>query len=144
MTPQEIRDAIAASAELQALAAAEGGAATQAIADALSVGLEDETREVEAWRAKRYFVKRLKWRAIVAASENHAVPMIKAACQVAVDLAEDARMVADFADPSAVPMWAALIAENLCTEAERDEIVGWCQIKRVVTHTEVGAALHGA
>ena len=143
MTPQEIRDAIAASPELQAHAAA---GCTQAIADPLSTGYETgQSVEVEAWRLQRYLVKRGRWRGLVAAAENAAHPATLAA-QAAVDLATGPEgMLIDLADgsPETAGMLAGLVATGLLTSAQRDEMVSWCQVPRVVTHTEVGEALKG-
>ena len=133
--------------EMPKISAEEAMVKDQAVADAINAsGFGARTIEVEAWRAKRFFVKRLKWRAIEAAAISHPVPQIKAACQVAVDLANDARMMADFADPSAAPMWDALVAaapQQLCTEAERDEIVGWCRAAPAWTAAQCGLAIRG-
>lgn len=142
MTPQQIRDAIAASPALQAHAAAGN---TQAIADALSTGWETQTVEVEAWRAMRYFIKRGKWRGLLEAADNPLHPA-KAAAIAAVDLASAANMLIDFADPAPETqgMWALLVGHSLCSVADRDEIQSWCKVKRIVTHTQVGEALKGA
>ena len=135
MTPDQIRVAISASQALLALMPD-----TQAIASALSVG---RTRmvEVEAWRAQRYFVKRLKWRAIVAASTNASHPAMLAA-QVAVDLAENPAMTVDFTDAAAAGMWSALTQTNLCTTADRDEIQSWCIAPNPVDEFAVRCAIY--
>ena len=62
-------------------------------------------QDVEAWKAKRYLIKRGKWRAIVDASSNPLHPA-REACMVAVDLAETDSMWANFADPTRRPCGA--------------------------------------
>lgn len=156
MTPQQLRamqahilasPALAAQAITPEMPKVDGPTARaqdQAIADALNAeGYGATTVEVPAWRAKRYFVKRAMWRAIAAAADNHASAQVKAAAQVAVDLAEDGAMLADFADPAAVPMWAALVTAELVSPADRDEIVSWCRSPSAVTAAHVSIALRG-
>lgn len=115
----------------------------KAIADILNAaGFASGTQDVEAWEAKRYLIKRGKWRAIVDAASN---PMHAAreACMVAVDLAETDSMCANFADPDTAPMWGALVATSLITSAERDEIQSWCRTPSNITPAEVSRALRG-
>ena len=121
----------------------EAYAKDQTIADILNgAGVGTGTQEVEAWKAKRYLIKRLKWRAIVEAADNLAHPA-RPAEQVAVDLAESPNMMANFLDPEAAAMWAALVAENLVTTAERDEIQSWCRTPSTITAAQVSNALRG-
>lgn len=139
MTPQQIRDAIAASPELQAME-------PQGIADALSVGYEvGQSQEVEAWRLHRYLVKRSKWRGIVAASNDPQHPATLAA-QAAVDLATGPEgMRIDMADgsPETAGMLNGLVATGLITAAQRDEMVAWCKVPRSVTWQQVHDAMQG-
>lgn len=129
--------------DMPKITAEEARAKDQAIADILNAdGFGATTREVEAWRAKRYFVKRLKWRAIVAASNSDSHPA-RAAAQVGVDLAEDARMMADFADPAAAQMWSAFVFTGLCTQEEADEIISWSVVPSAVVADEVSRAVRG-
>lgn len=139
LTPQEIRDAINASPELKALAYKRNDVA---IAAALSVGWSAATQEVEAWKAQRYFIKRGKWRAIVAAAENVSHPAQQAAI-AAVDLTVAAGMRVDFADASAstAGMWYGMVATGLCDAKDRDEIKSWCRIPLVVTLNDVRVAI---
>ena len=117
----------------------------QAIADILNAaGYADRTQEVEAWKAKRYLIKRMRWRPIVATIDNEAAPpQLRAVCGVAVDLADDARMLTDFADPAAAPMWAALVQAGLVTQAEADEIISWSRAASDITAADVSRALRG-
>lgn len=137
MTPTEIREAVAADPALSALAQS---GSFDALAAALSAQAEPEHVEVPAVRAAKYFIKRSKWRAFVAAADAGNV-----AAQAAVDVATLPGMTVDFADtdPATLGMWAALIKAGLCTEAERDVIRGWCLVPVVLTHLQVAEALKG-
>ncbi len=141
MTPQEIRDAIAASPELQAMQSSDN---LQGIADALSVGVETaQSQEVEAWRLQRYLVKRSKWRGIVSAANDPQHPATLAA-QAAVDLATGPEgMLIDLADgsPETAGMLQGLVLTGLLSAAQRDEMVSWCQVPRVVTWQQVQTAI---
>lgn len=143
MTPQQIRDAIAQSPELQALQAS-GNA--QGIADALSAGHEPgSSQEVEAWRLQRYLVKRSRWRGIVAAANDPQHPAMLAA-QAAVDLATGPEgMRIDLADGSleTAGMLQGLVLTGLLSTAQRDEMVDWCRVPRIVTWQQVSAAITG-
>lgn len=115
----------------------------KAIADILNAaGFGAGMQDVEAWKAKRYLIKRGKWRAIVDAASNPLHPA-REACMVAVDLAETDSMWANFADPDTAPMWGALVATSLLTTAERDEIQSWCRTPSTITAEQVSRALRG-
>lgn len=143
MSPQEIRDAIAASPDLQELQAAGN---LQGVANALSMGYEPGlSQEVEAWLLQRYLIKRMQWRGIVTASENAQHPATVAA-QAAVDLANGAAgMRINLADgsPETAAMLAGLVASGLLTSAQRDEMVSWCKVPRLVTWEQVKTAIDG-
>jgi len=129
--------------DMPKISGVEAYAKDQTIADILNgAGVGTGTQEVEAWKAKRYLIKRLKWRAIVDAADNPLHPA-REACMVAVDLAETDSMWADFADPDTAPMWGALVATSLLTAAERDEIQSWCRTPSTITAEQVSRALRG-
>ena len=141
MTPAEIRAAIAASTTLQAFAAAGN---TQAIATALSAG-RTQSIEIDAWKLKRFFIRRLKWRGIVTASSDLASTAKDAAAQL-LDLTATPGMQFDFdaVDTATQAMLSALVTANLCTTAELAALRLISRVADPVTHTEVGEALKGS
>lgn len=152
MTPQALQSIILAREDCATLRITpdmpkvDGQTAYQqdkAIADILNAaGIGAGTQEVEAWRAKRYLIKRLKWRAIVDAAGNQGHEA-RPAAQVAVDLAESPNMMANFLDADVASMWAALVGTGLVSAAERDEIQSWCRTPSNITADQVSRALRG-
>ena len=100
------------------------------------------SRPVPAWQAKKWLIKRGKWRAIVLAANNDQHPAVDAA-YAAVALAEDARMDADFLDPAADPMLDALVASGLIDAQDRAGLEAMCRTASAVTASEVSRALRG-
>lgn len=153
MTPAQLatlKAAILADPDLAELAVtsdmgkvADGLQRDQAIADALNAaGYGSTSRPVSCHLAKKLLIKRSRWRAIVAASADAEHPAVEAA-YAAVALAEDPRMDADFCDPAATPMLAALVATGLITADDRAALVAMCLQPGSVTAADVSRALRG-
>ncbi len=155
MTPTYLRAlqaAILASPEASKLAvtndrgkvpSAEARAADQAIADAMRAqGFGAASKAVPAWHAKRQLIMRGKWRAIVQAAQDAEHPAVEAA-YAAVALADDARMDADFCDPTAVPLIGALVATGLLSEEDAQMLRDMSATDSTVTAADVSRALRG-
>lgn len=118
-------------------------AGDQAIADILNAsGAFDTSMPVPAWMAKRALIKRGRWRGIVLASQNASHPAVEAA-YAAVALAEDARMDADFLDPLAAPLMAALVATGLMTADDRALLESMSRRPSAITAQDVSRAVRG-
>src|SRR5690606_33687982 len=130
LTPQQLpalKAAILASPEASKLAvtndsgkvpSAEARAADQAIADAMRAqGFGAASKAVPAWarQAHAHQARQVAGIALAAADPQH--PAVEAA-YAAVALADDARMDADFQDPSARPLLEALIATGLISSQD--------------------------
>lgn len=123
--------------------AAEARAADQAIADIMRAeGFGAGSRAVPAWQAKRQLIMRGKWRAIVQAAGNPEHPAVDAA-YAAVALADDARMDADFCDPTATPLIGALVATGLLSDDDAQMLRDMSSTPSNVTAADVSRALRG-
>lgn len=148
MTPDEIRAAIAASTELQAL-----GTNTQAIADALSVGRKRVAPRIISARgiAAEYPGGPVAAEVVLMKLEGAA-----AAAQASADLqqqvlgsliARQLRFLAadglDFGSPALRGMLDQFVAMNILSQAEVDGLKALALVDDPVTHTQVGHALRG-
>ena len=144
MTPAEILAAIAASPELQALAAAGD---TQGIADALSVG---RTKTVSHFASERGILARfplgpLAGDALLAKLElfaQSAHPMARIVGRALKFLARPEGL--DIGAATTQGLLDALAAGGAITAEERAGLAQMATVPDPVTHTEVGAALQGA
>lgn len=131
------------TADAPKVPAAQAAAQDQAIADLMNeAGFGVSSQAVPAWWAKKYLIKRGRWRGIVAASQDDNHPAVDAA-YAAVALAEDARMDADFLDPAAGPLQAALIATGLMDADDRGVLEAMSRTDCLVTAADVSLALRG-
>lgn len=129
--------------DMPKISGAEAAAKDQAIADLLNAsGLYATSSAVPAWQAKKLLIKRGRWRGIVLASENPAHPAVETA-YAAVALAEDARMDADFLDPSAAPLMSALVATSLISADDRVSLENLSRRPSAFSGAEVGRAMRG-
>lgn len=148
MTPQEIRDAIAASPELQAL-----GQNTQAIADALSVGRKRvQPRIVSARGIAAEFpggpvaaeVVLMKLEGAAAAASASADQSQKVLGSL---INRQLRFLAadglDFGSAALRGMLDQFVAMSILTQAEVDGLKSLADVTDPVTHTQVGEALKG-
>ncbi len=153
MTPAYLRalqSAIQASDECAALAVTPDMGKVQgayerdrAIADILNAsGWGATSAAVESWKAKKLLIKRGKWLGIVRAADNDAHPA-QAAAFAAVELANDARMTADFQDADAAPLMAGLKAAGLLSDSDVDALRAMCIVPSNVTADHVSRALRG-
>lgn len=155
MTPRDLQTAILAGPlagdcaqfahtdAMPKISGADAAAKDQAIADLLNAsGLYATSAAVPAWQAKKLLIKRGRWRGIVLASENPAHPAVEAA-YAAVALAEDARMDADFLDPSAAPLMNGLVATGLMSADDRTVLENLSRRPSAFSGAEVGRALRG-
>ncbi len=121
----------------------EARAKDQAIADIMrEQGFGAGSRAVPAWQAKRQLIMRGKWRAIVQAAQDAEHPAVEAA-YAAVALADDARMDADFCDPTAVPLIGALVATGLLSEEDAQMLRDMSVTPSAVAAADVSRALRG-
>lgn len=115
----------------------------QAIADLMRAqGFAAGSRAVPAWQAKRQLIMRGKWRGIVLASKDDAHPAVNAA-YAAVALADDARMDADFCDPTAAPLIGALVATGLLSDDDAQMLREMSATPSTVTAADVSRAMRG-
>lgn len=148
MTPQEIRDAIAASPELQAL-----GRDTQAIADALSVGRKRvQSRIVSARGIAAEFpggpvaaeVVLMKLEGAAAAASASADQSQKVLGSL---ISRQLRFLAadglDFGSAALRGMLDQFVSMSILTQAEVDGLNSLADVDDPITHTQVGAALRG-
>lgn len=155
MTPEYLRAlqaAILASPECTPLAitpdmgkvpADEARQRDQAVADIMrEQGFGAGSRAVPAWQAKRQLIMRGKWRGIVLAAKDDNHPAVDAA-YAAVALADDARMDADFCDPTAVPLIGALVATGLLSDDDAQMLRDMSATPSAVTAADVSRALRG-
>ena len=144
MTHAEILAAIAASPELQALAAAGD---TQGIADALSVG---RTKTVSHFASERGILERfplgpLAGDALLAKLElfaQSAHPMARIVGRALKFLAQPEGL--DIGAATTQGLLDALAAGGVITAEERAGLAQMATVHDPVSHTEVGAALQGA
>lgn len=157
MTPQQIRDAIEADPELQALAAAGN---TQAIADALSTGrtvADPVTKFTSLGIAERFptlsglpgplaaemVLQKLEGFALAAgASADFATKLLGDATARQMGHLKTGGMA--IGSPAIAQMLAVIVASGAMTQAEADALTSVAHMPDPVTHTEVGAALMGA
>lgn len=144
MTPQEIRDAIEADPELQALAAAGN---TQAIADALSAG---RTKVVSHFASERGILERFPLGPIAgdalltkldafAATAHPMASIVKRAMKF---LGQPEGL--DLGSPATQGLLDQLALGGVMTAEERSGLRAMATVADPVTHTDVGAALMGA
>ena len=141
MTPAEIRAAIAADPALQALATQ---GATQAIADALSVG---RTKPVSHFASERGVLERfpagpLAGDALLAKLEAFAAtahPMARIVGRALKFLAQPEGL--DIGSPATQGLLDQLAAGGVISADERAGLAQMAAVPDPVTHTEVGAAL---
>lgn len=144
MTPVEILAAIAASPELQALAAAGD---TQGIADALSVG---RTKVVSHFASERGILERfplgpLAGDALLAKLEGFAAtahPMARIVGRALKFLAQPEGL--DIGSAATQGLLDQLAAGGAISAEERAGLTAMATVPDPVSHTEVGAALQGA
>ena len=144
MTHAEILAAIAASPELQALAAAGD---TQGIADVLSVG---RTKTVSHFASERGILERfplgpLAGDALLAKLEAFAAtahPMARIVGRALRFLAQPEGL--DIGSAATQDLLDSLAAGGVITAEERAGLAAMATVPDPVSHTEVGAALQGA
>jgi hypothetical protein len=149
MTPQEIRDAIAASPELQVL-----GQNTQAIADALSVGRKRvESRIISARGIAAEFpggpvaaeVVLMKLEGAAAAASASTDQSQKVLGSL---ISRQLRFLAgeglDFGSPALRGVLDQFVGMSILTQGEVDGLKALADVPDPITHTQVGAALEGA
>jgi hypothetical protein len=151
MTPQEIRDAIAASPELQALAA-EGN--TQAIADALSVGRTKVVPRMTSARgiAELYSGGPVGAEVVLMKLEGARDAMLASADQqqkvmgslLRRQLAFLAGEGLDFGSAALRAMLDQFVLLNILTAEEVAGLKAICVQPDPISHTDVGFALTGA
>lgn len=144
MTPQEIRDAIAASPELQALAA-DGN--MQAIADALSAGRTKVATHFASERGilERYPLGPIAGDELLAQLEafaGTAHPMARIVGRALKFLAQPEGL--DIGSPATQGLLDQLTAGGVLNQAQRDGLRQMATVPDVVTHFEVSAAIGGA
>ena len=100
------------------------------------------SRAVESGQAKKTLIKRGKWLAITKAAADAEHPA-QAAAFAAVELANDARMTADFQDQDAAPLMAGLVAAGLLYDADVAALRAMCTVPSNVTAADVSRALRG-
>lgn len=123
--------------------AAAARAGDQAIADILNAaGAGAGTQAVPVWEAKKTLIKRGRWRNIVLAAQDARHPAVEPA-YAAVALAEDARMTADFLDPSATAHLAALVAGGLIDESDKAALETLSRAPSAISAEQVSRAVRG-
>ena len=100
------------------------------------------SRAVESWQSKKLLIKRGKWLAITKAAADADHPA-QAAAFAAVELANDARMTADFQDADAAPLMAGLVAAGLLSDADVAALRAMCTVPSAVTAADVSRAMRG-
>lgn len=153
MTPAYLRslqDAILASDDCMAVAVTpdmakvtDAPARDKQVADMINAaGWGATSRAVESWQAKKLLIKRGKWLAITKAAADADHPA-QAAAFAAVELANDARMTADFQDQDAAPLMAGLVAAGLLSDSDVAALRAMCTVPSAVTADQVSRALRG-
>lgn len=143
MTPQQIRDAIAASPSLTALAAQ---GATQAIADALSAG---RTKVVSHFASERGILERypngpIAADALLASLEafaSTAHPMARIIGRALKFLAQPEGL--DIGSPATQALLDQLQMGGVLTLEQRNGLRAMATVPDPITHTQVGYALAG-
>jgi hypothetical protein len=148
MTPQQIRDAIAASPELQAL-----GANTQAIADILSVGRKRVISRIVSARgvASDFPAGPLAAEGVLLKLEGAAAQLSASAVTqekvLGSLIARQLKFLAgeglDFGSPALRSMLGEFAVMGILTTGEVDGLKSLALVDDPVTHTQVGAALRG-
>lgn len=148
MTPQEIRDAIAASPDLQAL-----GANTQAIADILSVGRKRVISRIVSARgvASDFPAGPLAAEGVLMKLEGAAAQLSASAVTqekvLGSLIARQLKFLAgeglDFGSVALRSMLDQFVAMGILTEGEVAGLKSLALVDDPVTHTQVGAALRG-
>ena len=148
MTPQEIRDAIAASPELQAL-----GANTQAIADILSVGRKRVISRIVSARgvASDFPAGPLAAEGVLMKLEGSAAQLSASAVSqekvlgslISRQLQFLAGEGLDFGSPALRSMLDQFAVMGILTTGEVEGLKSLALVDDAVTHTQVGAALRG-
>lgn len=129
--------------EMPKINAAEAMEKDQSIADLLNgSGSYATSMAIPAWQAKKALIKLGRWRGIVLASQNNDHPAVEEA-YAAVALAEDARMNADFLDPSAAPLMAALVSAGLMSAQDQTLLESMSRLPSAITAADVSRALRG-
>lgn len=113
------------------------------VADLINAtGWGETSRAVESWQAKKLLIKRGKWLAITKAAADADHPA-QAAAFAAIELANDARMTADFQDQDAAPLMAGLVAAGLLSDSDVAALRAMCTVPSAVTAADVSRALRG-
>lgn len=151
MTPEEIRAAIAASPELQALAEAGN---TQAIADALSAGRKRVVSRIISARgiaaefpggpvAAEVVLMKLEGAAAAAQASNDPEQQVLGSL-----IARQLRFLAadglDFGSAALRGMLDQFVGMGILTQAEVDGLKSLALVDDPITHTQVGHALQGS
>lgn len=97
---------------------------------------------VPTWWAKKLLIKRNRWLGICKAAANDSHPA-QAAAFAAVELANDARMTADFNDVAAAPLFEGLVEAGLLDEQDVEALKAICKGESPVTADHVSRALRG-
>ena len=143
MTPQQIRDAIAASPELTALAAAGN---TQGIADALSIG---RTKIASHFASERGVLERFPGGPLAADALMSKLEALAATAHPMASIVKRAlKFLAqaeglDIGSPATLGLLDALAAGGVITAGERDGLRAMATRADPITHTQVGHALTG-
>lgn len=101
------------------------------------------SREIEAWRAKKLLVKRLRWRSIAEAADDSQHPAREAA-YAAVVLAESSNMMIDLCDPVSTNLLAALEASNLIDASTKLALQQLSRVDHPVDLMAMSRALNSA
>ena len=144
MTPQEIRDAIAASTDLQALAA-DGN--VQAIAEALSVGRTKVSSHFASERGilERYPLGPIEADALIASLEAFAAtahPMARIVGRALKFLAMPEGL--DIGSPATLGLLDQLMVGGVLTQTQRDGLRQMATVPDPLTIQQVKAAMEGA
>lgn len=107
-----------------------------------AAGWGASSRAVPTHLAKKLLIKRMRWLGIKRAAVDDTHPA-QAAAFAAVELAEDARMDADFGDPSAAGLMAPLLQAGLLTADDVDALRTMCRGESTVSAADVSRALRG-
>jgi hypothetical protein len=143
MTPQEIRDAIAASPELQALQAAGN---VQAIADALSVGRTKVSSHFASERGilERYPLGPIEADALLAALEAFAAtqhPMARIVGRALKFLAQPEGL--DIGSPATLGLLDQLMVGGVLTQTQRDGLRQMATVPDPIVREQVTEAIYG-
>jgi hypothetical protein len=139
MTPAEIRAAIAASPELQALQSVGNH---QGIADSLSIG-RTRIEKVAISDLQAYLQTRGLWWAIKAVASNSAHPA-QAAAVATIDVAAARYDNIDMTLAVVGQMLGGLVAANVITSADQNAMAALGVVPDPINHEAVTAAIRGA